>query len=261
MFLIDSHCHINKLMEKIDDNFSDIMHQSYLNNVKFLLSVCTKLSDLDEMINISNNRKNIFFSCGIHPLNINSKISYKKLEILGSKKSVIAIGETGLDYFNNKNNKIKQQTSFLNHITISKILNKPIIIHSRNSAKDILEILKSEKNNLCGGIIHCFNYEEDIAKHFLNLGFYISFSGLITFKNAYYLKKIINYVPIERMLIETDSPYLSPEPFRGKINRPAYLKYIANFISLVKGIPIEILTSEIFKNFENLFNIKLINLI
>ncbi|HET9678836.1 MAG TPA: YchF/TatD family DNA exonuclease [Buchnera sp. (in: enterobacteria)] len=202
-----------------------------------------------------NKKKNVFYSCGIHPLYVKkNKNDFLSLENFSNIKKVIAIGETGLDYFHSKENIKYQQESFRKHIQIAKKIKKPIIVHSRSSIQDTIKILKEEKANDCRGILHSFSEKNIIyAKKLLDLGFYISFSGIITFNKTDELKKVLRYIPFESILIETDSPYLSPVPNRGKENQPSYLPYIAKQVAKIKKIDFENLVNITKKNFYELF--------
>ncbi|MBZ2279406.1 YchF/TatD family DNA exonuclease, partial [Buchnera aphidicola] len=189
------------------------------------------------------------------PTNCQTELkNFKKLEELSKIKSVIALGETGLDYHHSINYKKLQKIFFREHIRISLKLNKPIIVHSRNSIKDVLKILNEENSKNCRGVLHSFNEDYDSAYKLLDLGFYISFSGIITFKNSISLQETAKKIPLNRLLIETDSPYLSPIPYRGKENQPAYLLDIAKKIALLKKIDLEEIARITTKNFYKLFN-------
>ncbi|WP_367675081.1 TatD family hydrolase [Buchnera aphidicola] len=191
----------------------------------------------------------------MHPLYVKKvETDSLNLEKFSKKKKVIAIGETGLDYFYNKTNIEFQKKSFRNHIQIAKKTKKPIIVHSRSSIQDTIKILKEEKANDCRGILHSFSEKKiKYAKQLLDLGFYISFSGIITFNKTDEIKKVLNYIPFESILLETDSPYLSPFPNRGKENQPAYLPYIAKRVAKIKKIKFENLINITTKNFYELF--------
>ncbi|BGI51004.1 MAG: metal-dependent hydrolase [Arsenophonus endosymbiont of Ceratovacuna japonica] len=254
MFLIDSHCHLDCLKYK---NINDIIIKAEANDVKYILSVATTLLNFSNMKNLIGQRTNIAFSCGIHPLNLNKNYDFDKLSKLASGNEVIALGETGLDYNSQTNNYKLQQISFRQHIRIACKLNKPVIIHARNSKKDILKILKEEQINNCGGVLHCFTEDIKTAKILLDMGLYISFSGIITFYNSEQIRQAARIIPLDRILIESDSPYLTPVPYRGKENQPAYVRNIAQFLSKLKGIDIEEIALATTKNFCDLFHLNL----
>lgn len=254
MFLIDSHCHLELLnYSKINKIFS----KSNSNYVKFILSVSTNLSDFISMKKKFKNFKNVFFSCGIHPLNLDERYDFNNLLNFVSDKKVLAIGETGLDYFYQKNNSTFQKKVFKDHISLSYKLNKPLIIHTRESEKDTFDILKKEKNNNLKGVVHSFSYNKKVLKLFLDLGLYISFSGMVTFHNADKIRQSAILTPLDRILIETDSPYLTPEPYRGKKNQPSNLLIIANFLANLKKMSINRFSEITNQNFCNLFKVKL----
>jgi len=195
----------------------------------------------------------VWYSCGVHPLYCYDNNSFLDLEKLSDNRRVIAIGETGLDYYHNTKNNNLQKISFRQHIRTAIKLNKPLIIHMRNSSLDVLKILKEERAHICQGVIHSFTENKSIAKKFLDMNFFISFSGITTFKSAQHLLEVVKFVPIERMLIETDSPYLTPVPHRGKENQPAYLYNIANYLSKIKNIDLNVFSAITTKNFYRLF--------
>ncbi|CAL4043297.1 YchF/TatD family DNA exonuclease [Buchnera aphidicola] len=258
MFLIDSHCHIDLLDDKkIHNGIEDILKKAAKRNIRLILTISTSIKNfLDAKKKIGTN-KNILYSCGIHPLYLtkNDKKDLKNLKILAQKKSVVALGETGLDYFYQKNNKNNQKYVFRKHIEISTELNKPIVVHTRESIDDVISILNEKESKKCKGVIHSFTGDVSSAKKILDIGFYISFSGIVTFKNAEDIRKTTKYVPLDRLLIETDSPYLSPIPKRGQENQPAYLQYIADYIIQLKKIDMEYFMYVTKKNFYTLFQL------
>lgn len=254
MILVDSHCHLYLLKDKEIDF---ILKESKLKNVKYILSVSTKLSDFLNMRKIFRKYRNIFYSCGVHPLNLKKNYSFDQLCFLASNKEAIAIGETGLDYFYTKENIIFQQKVFLHHIFLSCELNKPLIVHTRKAKQDTYNMLKKEKNNNLKGVIHCFSYDKNVLRLFLDLGFYISFSGMVTFDNAENIRESAIFTPLDRILIETDSPYLTPKPYRGKENNSSYLLVIANFLAKLKKVNIIEFAAITTQNFCDLFKLKL----
>ncbi|AEH39814.1 putative deoxyribonuclease [Buchnera aphidicola (Cinara tujafilina)] len=232
MFLIDTHCHIHTLnYKKLHKNIKSVLNNAFNKNVKMFLAVSTSVQDFKNLKYFTKGQKNIFLSCGLHPIYKHKKSDILDLENLSRQHIVIAIGETGLDFYRSLQKKREQIKLFEKHIYISKKLKKPIIIHSRCAKKETISALYSCHIKETSGILHSFNEDIDMARKILDLGFYISFSGIITFKNADYLRKVLNFIPINRLLIETDSPYLSPEPVRNQENQPSYLFYIAKYIS------------------------------
>ncbi|QCI26195.1 TatD family hydrolase [Buchnera aphidicola] len=257
MYLIDSHCHLN-IIKNQNKNIHHILKKAYQNSVKLILNIAISIDDYITSYQDFKYNKNILYSCGIHPLHtsLNDKNNISELEkLISSQKQIIALGETGLDFLKKENKKNIQIDKFQQHIYLSIKHKKPIIIHTRNAEYDTINILSNKNFLSCNGIIHSFTGSINLARKLLNLGFYISFSGIITFKNALYLKEIIQFIPINRILIETDSPYISPEPFRGKYNQPANLLYIAKHLAKIKNISLIEISRILKKNFFQLFDI------
>ncbi|CAL4323759.1 TatD family hydrolase [Buchnera aphidicola] len=259
MFLIDSHCHLDQLNScLLEDKFEKILKRADENYVKKFLTISTSIDNFQKSKKLLKKYKSIFYSCGVHPLHCHKEIKkICQLEQLSLSKRVIGLGETGLDYYYSAETKNIQQKFFREHIRIAIKLNKPIIVHTRNAIKDTIKILKQEHAEKCGGILHSFTESEESALKLLEMGFYISFSGIITFKNSIDLRKTLKKIPLEKLLIETDSPYLSPVPHRGKKNQPAYLLDIAKKIAFIKEIHLEELAKITTNNFFKLFNLNL----
>ncbi|RAU79551.1 metal-dependent hydrolase, partial [Klebsiella pneumoniae] len=177
------------------------------------------------------------------------------LRALAAEEGVVAMGETGLDYFYTPETKAQQQSSFRDHIRIGRELNKPVIVHTRDARADTLAILREEKVTDCGGVLHCFTEDRETAGKLLDMGFYISFSGIVTFRNAEQLRDAARYVPLDRLLVETDSPYLAPVPHRGKENQPALVRDVAEYMAVLKGVSLEHLAQQTTDNFATLFHI------
>jgi TatD DNase family protein len=224
-------------------------------DVRQMLCVATTLEDIPEILTIAKNHMQIFASVGLHPNEIVAlEPTVEQLVTLASSSArIIAIGETGLDYYRMQEQHYSQQQRFVNHIMAAKMCQKPLIVHTRQARKDTLAILRSEQAQEVGGVLHCFTEDWETAKKALENGFYISFSGIVTFKNAVELQEIAKKVPIDRLLIETDAPYLAPVPHRGKINQPAYVKYVAALIAQLRGTSFEEIACNTTQNFYNLF--------
>ncbi len=261
--LIDSHCHLT-LLEFTEEqpNLESVLKECEQQQITHLLSVATNLKDFSNLLNIARKYKNISISAGIHPNetsetneNKEEKYSteYNNLLKQAQNTEVIAIGETGLDYYRTEENQTWQHDRFIHHIDIAKKLKKPLIIHTRNAADDTINILKNHAAGHISGIMHCFTEDWEIAKQALDLGFYISISGIVTFKNATQVQDVAKKVPIDRLLIETDCPYLAPIPHRGKINFPQYVKYTAVFIAQLRNIAFEEIAQQTSRNFYRLF--------
>jgi len=261
MFLVDSHCHLDSLdYQTLHKNVDEVLEKAAARDVKFCLAVATTLDDYQAMRQLVGERDNVAFSCGVHPLNQDKAYPIEELRRLAAEPGVVAMGETGLDYFYTPETKAQQQTSFRYHIQVGRELNKPVIVHTRDARADTLSILKEENVMDCGGVLHCFTEDKATAETLLDMGFYISFSGIITFRNAEALREVARYVPLDRLLIETDSPYLAPVPHRGKENQPAMVRDIAEYMAVLKGVSIEQLAEVTTRNFSDLFGVSLSHL-
>lgn len=258
MFLVDSHCHLDGLdYESQHQDVSDVLAKAAARDVKFMLAVATTLPGYKAMTTLIGDRPNVAYSCGVHPLNQEEPYDFAELRQLAADERVIAMGETGLDYFYQQETKAQQQASFREHIRTGRDLNKPVIVHTREAREDTLAILKEEKVEGCGGVLHCFTEDRDTAKKLLDMGFYISFSGIVTFRNAETIREAARYVPLDRILVETDSPYLAPVPYRGKENQPAYTRDVAEYMAVLKGVSIEQMAEATTQNFSKLFHVPL----
>lgn len=196
---------------------------------------------------------NVSVSCGVHPLYQEEACDYETLLRCVSREEVVAVGETGLDYHYSAETKEVQKISFFDHIKASNEVNKPLIIHTRDAQQDTLEALKQHRSKQVSGVLHCFTESLEMAQAALKMGLYISISGIVTFKSAKELQETVKQIPLERLLIETDSPWLAPVPHRGKENQPAYVRDVAHFIAELKGIPIKELAQATSQNFYDLF--------
>lgn len=256
MFVVDSHCHLDCLdYEKLHTGVDDVIAKASERNVGFMLAVATTLNGFDSMKELIGKRPNIAFSCGIHPLNLDEGHDFERLAQLAAGEEVVALGETGLDYYYQKENAVLQQESFRQHIRIGRQLNKPVIVHTRDAREDTLAILREEQVADCGGVLHCFTEDKETAIELLDLGMYISFSGIVTFRNAEQIREAARVVPLDRILVETDSPYLAPVPYRGKENQPAYVRDVAEYMAVLKGVSIEEMARITTENFNRLFHL------
>ncbi|MBS0847620.1 metal-dependent hydrolase [Citrobacter sp. JGM124] len=261
MFLVDSHCHLDSLdYQTLHKNVDEVLEKAAAREVKFCLAVATTLEGYQAMRQQIGDRDNVAFSCGVHPLNQDNAYPIADLRRLAAEPGVVAMGETGLDYFYTPETKAQQQTSFRYHIQVGRELKKPVIVHTRDARADTLSILKEEKVWDCGGVLHCFTEDKTTAEALLDMGFYISFSGIITFRNAEALREVARYVPLDRLLIETDSPYLAPVPHRGKENQPAMVRDIAEYVAVLKGVSTEQLAEATTHNFSRLFGVSMAHL-
>lgn len=254
IMFIDSHCHINfpELAENLDEVLANMRH----NDVGIALCVGVSLDKFPQVLALAEQYPHIYASVGVHPDHeMDAEPSLEQLVELASHPKVIAIGETGLDYFRLKGDLEWQRERFRTHIRAAIEVNKPLIIHTREAAADTLRIMKEEGAERVGGVMHCFTENQQTADAAMALGFYISFSGIVTFKNAAMLKEVARHVPLERMLIETDSPYLAPVPHRGKLNQPAYVKHVAEEIARLREISLEEVGQATTANFRRLFHL------
>jgi TatD DNase family protein len=254
MQIVDSHCHIDRVdLDAFGGSIEAMLkHASDFSVTKFLC-VCIDLEHFEEVHNLSKSYPNIFSSVGVHPTELNCKEPSVE-ELLGYAKSdrVIAIGETGLDYFHVKKDQAEwQRDRFRRHIAASNDSGKPMIVHMRDSKDDTIDILTKEKAKK--GVMHCFAEDLETAEAALDLGFYISFSGILTFKNAQDLRDIAQKIPADRILVETDSPYLTPVPYRGKTNSPAYTYYVAEKLAEIRNTSISEIARITTQNFNQLF--------
>lgn len=259
MLLVDSHCHLDCLdYQTLHQNIDSVLAKAKARNVGYVLSVATTLENYQAITLLISTRDDVALSCGVHPLSIGVGYDYNELRLMAASSQVVALGETGLDYFYKKNNLKLQQASFRAHIHIARDLHKPLIVHTRNACTDTLTILREENAQDCGGVLHCFTEDRATVAALLNLGFYISFSGIITFYNTAQLCEVARYVPLDRILVETDSPYLTPIMHRGKENQPAYVRDVANYLATLKDISLEKLAEATTNNFSRLFKINLL---
>ncbi len=250
---VDSHCHIN--FPELYQNIDSILSKMLSNNVTHALCVSVTLDKFPDIFKIANMYPHIFASIGVHPdyEDIEEPTIEGLCQFAGEKK-VVAIGETGLDYFRVKGDLAWQRDRFRTHIKAAIRSHLPLIIHTRNAAEDTLKIMREEGAENVGGVMHCFTESLDVALEAIKLNFYISFSGIVTFKNATELKAVVKSIPLDRILIETDSPYLAPVPHRGKINDPSYVIHVAEEIAKLKNISVDEVGQVTTKNFFNLFS-------
>lgn len=258
--LVDSHCHLNFLdLTDFNNDMSQVLVQAKEHDVGHLLCVCVELSDYPELERLAATYPNINISVGVHPnTEMNPPVTAQMLCDLAANPACIAIGETGLDYYRTLTGEAQemQRCQFREHIKAALITSKPLIIHTRQAAEDTLKLMAEQNAQDIGGVMHCFAEDLDIAYRSIDLNFYISFSGIVTFKNATVLHEVARKIPLERMLIETDSPYLAPVPFRGKQNHPALVKHVAHAIAELRGISYEEVAEITTENFYKCFRLR-----
>lgn len=249
---IDSHCHIN--FPELADNIDEVLATMRINQVSDALCVSVDLEKFPQILALAEQHDNIYASVGVHPdYELETEPTQQELVRLAKHPKVIAIGETGLDYFRLTGDLEWQRKRFRTHIRAAVESGKPLIIHTRSASADTLRLMQEEGANKIGGVMHCFTESLEVALAAIEMNFYISFSGIVTFKKALELKEVAMRIPLERMLIETDSPYLAPVPFRGKLNQPGYVKHVAEEIAKLRGISVEEVGKATSSNFRNLF--------
>jgi len=256
--LIDSHCHLNSLdLTLFDGELDNVIQAAKDKQVDYLLNVAIEWEDNSILKNISSQYEHVYHSVGVHPNHREGHDpSVEELVQAAAVHQCVAIGETGLDYYRTEGDVGWQQERFRRHISAAKEIDKPLIIHTRQAREDTIAILQEENAKDVGGVLHCFTETWEMAKQGMDLGFYVSFSGIVTFKNATELQEVARKMPLDRILIETDSPYLAPMPFRGKPNQPAYVKHVAEFLAELRGASLESIAEATADNFWSLFGSK-----
>ena len=249
---VDSHCHLDRL----DDTtpLKEVLDFAQRRGVEHFLCVAVSVREFDDMQRTVAEFDNVSVSCGVHPLHQDDACSKQELLEKASSDSVVAVGETGLDYFYSEETRDVQMQSFIEHIQVANELNKPLIIHTRGAKEDTLAALKEHKASYTKGVLHCFTEDWDMAEQAIELDMYISLSGIVTFKSADALRDVARKVPLDRLLIETDSPWLAPVPHRGKPNQPGYVVEVAEFIANLRGISVKELAQATTQNFYTLFD-------
>lgn len=253
--LVDSHCHLDMLAAVRERGDLDgVLATARDAGVTHFLCVGVNFEDLPDMLALTAGRANVFASAGVHPsAQPPAEPSQQDIEQAAQSSQVVAIGETGLDYFYDTVARDVQRERFRRHVRAAVKLNKPLIVHTRDAREDTLQVLREEGAARCGGVLHCFTESWDVAAAAMELGFFISLSGIVTFRNADALRDVARRVPLERLLIETDSPYLAPVPMRGKENQPAYVRHVAEFIAKERGVSFDALAQATTENFFRLF--------
>lgn len=250
--LVDSHCHLD--FPELANNLDDALEKMRANDVSHALCISVNLEDFPRVRALAESHSNLFASVGVHPdYEDLAEPQAGQLAELASHPRVIAIGETGLDYFRLKGDLEWQRERFRQHIRAARQCGKPLVVHTRSAAADTLRIMAEEGADRVGGVMHCFTESWEVAQQAMEMNFYISFSGIVTFKNATVLKDVARKINLDRMLVETDSPYLAPVPYRGQTNQPAFVLHVAEAIAELRGISLEEVASTTTANFFNLF--------
>lgn len=253
---IDSHCHLDRLnLDPYGGDLSAALNAAFDANVSEMLCISIGRDNIERVVAIANEYDNIWASVGIHPCDVDQELmSVEELVAYTQRERVVALGETGLDYYHDTSLIELQKESFINHLKASTLTKKPVVVHTRSARKDTLDIIKHNGDVNVAGVLHCFTEDWAMAKAALEMNYYISFSGIVTFKNAQDLRDTASKVPLDRILIETDSPYLAPTPYRGKSNEPKYVTEVAKCIAELRGLSIEALAEQTSHNFKTLFS-------
>ena len=253
--LFDSHCHLD--FPQFEKDRDEVLARMREEGIDHSIAVAVDFDHLDRLQALAEANEGIWFSVGIHPNHeVDVEPSVEQLYSLSGHPKCVAIGETGMDFFRHQVSPELQERRFRTHIRAARQLNKPVIVHNRDADSDSIRILKEESIQDCGGIMHCFSADWATAKSALDMGMYISFSGNVTFKNNQQLRDVAAQVPTDRILIETDAPYLAPVPYRGKRNEPTYVKHVAECIAEVKECSLESLAKASTDNAKSVFKIK-----
>jgi len=251
--LVDSHCHLD--FPELRADFDGVLERMRAGGVTHALTISTTLETFPAVRDVARSQPNLWCSAGVHPdeQRDGREVTLEELLRMADDPKVVAIGETGLDYYRVEGDTEWQRERFRTHIRAARACGKPLVIHTRESAKDTLRLMREEKAGEVGGVMHCFTESWAVASAAIDLGFHISFSGIVTFKNAQVVKDCARRVPLERMLVETDSPYLAPVPHRGKTNQPAFVRHVAEEIGRLREVDYETLAARTTENFFTLF--------
>ena len=251
--LVDSHCHLD--FPELNEDLPGVLSRMRDNGVTHALTISTTLETFPDVRRVAHGHANVWCSAGVHPdeRRDGREASLEELLAMADDERVVAIGETGLDYYRVEGDTEWQRERFRTHIRAARRCGKPLVIHTRAAAEDTLRVMREEGAGDAGGVMHCFTETWEVARAAMDQGFHISFSGIVTFKNATDLKQVARRVPLDRMLVETDSPYLAPVPHRGKSNQPAYVRHVAEEVAALRGIAFEEVAARTTENFFRLF--------
>jgi TatD DNase family protein len=249
---VDSHCHID--FEDLASQGDSLFERMLAAKVSHAVCIGVSLENFPRVLALAEQRENLFATVGVHPEHTEGEEpDLDRLLALAAHPKVIAIGETGLDYYWHKDKPEWQRERFRTHIRAAKLCGKPLVVHTRDSADDVLRLMREENAGEVGGVMHCFTETLAVAQSAIEQGFYISFSGIVTFKNALQIKDVASNIPLDRILIETDAPYLAPVPYRGKLNEPSYVTYVAAELARLRGESVETVAAATTENFFRLF--------
>jgi len=252
---VDSHCHLDRLkLEPYDGQLSGAIEAALQQDIEEMLCVAIDLEHIDSVLKIAEEYPQVYASVGVHPNSFEGEApSFERLCELASHEKVVAIGETGLDFYYGADTREEQIRRFITHMDVAKETGKPVIVHTRDAKEDTLDVIKKHSDPDVAGVLHCFTEDWDMAQRAMEEGFYVSLSGIVTFKNAKELQEVARKMPLERLLIETDSPYLAPVPHRGKPNEPKHVVHVAEFIASLREQPVEDIALATTQNYRRLF--------
>lgn len=253
--LVDSHCHLDRLdLEQCGGSLAAALEGARADGVSHMLCVCISEDNRQAVLDIASADPGIFASAGVHPSDVADQIvSVNTLKAWCDHPKIVALGETGLDYYYSKERSEEQKQSFFNHLQAGADLGLPVIVHTREAQFDTIDLIRASGRPDSAGVMHCFTESWDMARKALDAGYYISISGIVTFRNAEDLRGVAKKIPLDRLLVETDSPYLAPIPYRGKSNQPRYVRAVAEFIAELRGMSLERLAEQTTSNFFQLF--------
>ena len=255
-YLIDTHAHLD--FPELYNRLDEVLKNALENNVKRIVTISTNLNKIDKIIEISKNYKEVYHTVGVHPnevLKDKNNSNYEMILNLSKNEKCVGIGECGLDYHYGNDSKAEQKASFITQINVSRATNLPLIIHARDADKDMINILENEyKNGPFKAILHCFSSGKDLALCGINLGFYISFSGIVTFKSAKLIQEIATLIPDDKILVETDAPYLSPTPLRGSVNEPKNCSITAKYLADIRKCEFSTFIDQLYMNSFKIFD-------
>jgi TatD DNase family protein len=253
--LVDSHCHLDRLnLDSHNNELSSAIDAALSRGVQQLLCVGISVNNRQAVVDIAEKYPQVVSSVGVHPLDVKEGLATEDdLIIWAQHPKVVALGESGLDYYYSEDDKALQQESFTIHLQAASKAQLPVIVHTRDAREDTLKLIKDYGNETSAGVLHCFTESWEMAKQAIDMNYMISISGIVTFKNAVELREVVKKIPMDRLLVETDSPYLAPVPYRGKPNEPQYVREVAEYIAELKGIPFEELAAVTTENFYRLF--------
>lgn len=253
--LIDSHCHLDRInLDRYNGNLAEAIAATNERGIQQMLCISVSLDNIQTVIDIAHAHPSVVASVGVHPCDVKEgTATAEQLMQWALQPKVVALGETGLDYHYETESKALQHESFALHLDVGKKIGLPVVVHTREARADTLALIKEHGSLEHSGVLHCFTEDWEMAKAALDLNYYISISGIVTFKTAEQIRDVVRHMPLDRILVETDSPYLAPIPYRGKPNEPKYVLEVAQFVADIKGIPLQDFAAQTSENFYRLF--------